>query len=84
MVFLINVVLQKNTGKSLYKGLNYNYVCALYITFFSKVICLSEGYKKYMKTCEHFLKRNNLNDVLICRKEEYEIREKKEIKIKVI
>ncbi|ANQ07777.1 Uncharacterized protein PCOAH_00019820 [Plasmodium coatneyi] len=41
LLFLINVVLQNGRGKCLYVGGNYRYVCSLYVSLFSKVVCLA-------------------------------------------
>ncbi|GAW80767.1 hypothetical protein, conserved [Plasmodium gonderi] len=50
ILFLINVVLQKATGKSLYAGLNYSYICSLYISLFSKAICMSVMHREFLRT----------------------------------
>ncbi|SCL91603.1 conserved Plasmodium protein, unknown function [Plasmodium berghei] len=60
ILFVINIVLHKNNGKSLYTGLNYPYVCALYLHFFSKIICLSNQLRKFVKLYERMLKNTNL------------------------
>ncbi|SCM01256.1 conserved Plasmodium protein, unknown function [Plasmodium chabaudi adami] len=61
ILFLINIVLHKSNGKSLYTGLNYPYVCALYLQFFSKTICLSTQLRKFVKLYERKLKNANLS-----------------------
>ncbi|EUD65715.1 hypothetical protein C922_03963 [Plasmodium inui San Antonio 1] len=45
LLFLINVVLQNVRGRCLYLGGNYNYVCSLYVSFFSKVVCLAARHR---------------------------------------
>ncbi|SBT79425.1 hypothetical protein PMLGA01_080039000, partial [Plasmodium malariae] len=57
ILFIINVILQKNTGRSLYIGLNYDYICSLYISLFSKIICFSKRHKKIVSTCKKYLRQ---------------------------